>query len=109
MTRPITELVAQREAIERQIRELRLAAKAEAILKIRSLMVAHGLTMEDISGRAAPDSRKGKGGGPSKVAPKYRDPVTGSTWTGRGLKPKWLVAALETGKSIEEFAITTTR
>jgi len=25
-----------------------------------------------------------------KVSPKYRDPATGRTWSGRGKKPKWL-------------------
>ena len=37
------------------------------------------------------------------VAAKYRDPKTGQTWSGRGLKPKWLVAALEAGWSLFEF------
>ena len=32
---------------------------------------------------------KGKGTG-AKAAPKYRDPVTGSTWTGRGVAPLWI-------------------
>ncbi|MEY8875225.1 MAG: H-NS family nucleoid-associated regulatory protein, partial [Leptothrix sp. (in: b-proteobacteria)] len=40
-----------------------------------------------------------------KVAPKYRDPSTGETWSGRGLQPKWLKAALETGRSLEEFSV----
>jgi DNA-binding protein H-NS len=26
----------------------------------------------------------------TKVAPKYRDPATGQTWTGRGKAPKWI-------------------
>ena len=35
----------------------------------------------------------------------YRDPATGQTWTGRGLKPKWLVAALEQGKPLADFQV----
>lgn len=27
-----------------------------------------------------------------KVAPKYRDPVTGLTWAGRGKTPAWVLA-----------------
>lgn len=42
-----------------------------------------------------------------KVAPKYRGP-NGETWTGRGLKPKWLAAALKDGKKIEAFLIAGT-
>ncbi|HZF81016.1 MAG TPA: H-NS histone family protein, partial [Rubrivivax sp.] len=50
--------------------------------------------------RRKPSANAGK-----KVAPKYRDPATGDTWTGRGLKPKWLAAALNSGRSLSEFAL----
>jgi DNA-binding protein H-NS len=41
------------------------------------------------------------------VAPKYRNPENpAETWAGRGLKPRWLAAALKTGKKLEEFSIT---
>jgi DNA-binding protein H-NS len=41
-----------------------------------------------------------------KVAPKYRNPANKSeTWAGRGLRPRWLQAALRGGRKIEEFAI----
>jgi len=39
------------------------------------------------------------------VDAKYRDPASGQTWTGRGLKPKWLSAALESGKHLTDFAV----
>ena len=50
--------------------------------------------------------KKARGGARGAVAPKYRDPETGATWAGRGLKPRWLTAALKSGKSVESFAIT---
>jgi len=41
------------------------------------------------------------------VAPKYRNPESpGETWAGRGLKPRWLAAAIKGGKKLEDFAIT---
>jgi DNA-binding protein H-NS len=41
-----------------------------------------------------------------KVAPKYRNPEDpGETWAGRGLKPRWLAAALKSGKKLEDFSI----
>ena len=43
--------------------------------------------------------------GAGKVPVKYRNPADGSTWSGRGLKPKWLLAALEAGQSQDEFMI----
>ena len=41
----------------------------------------------------------------SIVAPKYRDSTTGATWTGRGKQPKWLVQALVSGKTLQDFKI----
>jgi DNA-binding protein H-NS len=40
------------------------------------------------------------------VFPKYRNPQTPSeTWSGRGKQPRWLTAAIKTGRKIEEFRI----
>jgi DNA-binding protein H-NS len=47
-----------------------------------------------------------RGGARGKVAPKYRNPDNPSeTWAGRGLKPRWLAAALKAGKKLEYFSI----
>jgi DNA-binding protein H-NS len=41
-----------------------------------------------------------------KVLPKYRNPKNVSeTWSGRGKQPRWLVAALKAGSTIDEFVI----
>jgi DNA-binding protein H-NS len=41
-----------------------------------------------------------------RVFPKYRNPQTPSeTWSGRGKQPRWLVAAIKTGRKIEDFII----
>jgi DNA-binding protein H-NS len=50
--------------------------------------------------------KKARGGTRGPVAPKYRNPKTGETWSGRGLKPRGLAAAMKSGKSLEAFAIT---
>jgi DNA-binding protein H-NS len=43
-----------------------------------------------------------------RVLPKYRNPNEPSqTWSGRGKQPRWLTAALKSGRSIGEFAIET--
>jgi DNA-binding protein H-NS len=47
-----------------------------------------------------------RGGLRGSVAPKYRNPDNpAETWAGRGLKPRWLAAALKSGKKLEQFAI----
>ncbi len=49
--------------------------------------------------RGRPPGRKGK-----KVPPKYRGPK-GVTWSGRGLRPRWLVAELRKGRKLQDFAV----
>jgi DNA-binding protein H-NS len=45
-------------------------------------------------------------GARGKVAPKYRNPEDpGETWAGRGLKPRWLAAAIKSGKKLDDFLI----
>ena len=45
-------------------------------------------------------------GARGKVAPKYRNSENPSeTWAGRGLKPRWLAAALKSGKKLDDFRI----
>jgi DNA-binding protein H-NS len=40
-----------------------------------------------------------------RVLPKYRNPQTSETWSGRGKRPRWLIAAVKSGRKIEEFQI----
>jgi DNA-binding protein H-NS len=102
MTSTLAALIAQKETLERQIKDAQSKAKADAVTRVRELMAHHGLTVADLA--ATPSKRHGLKAG-TKVAPKYRDPATGTTWTGRGLKPKWLSTALEGGKMLSDFAI----
>lgn len=50
----------------------------------------------------APSSTTTKGGG---GAVKYRNSGTGDTWSGRGLQPKWLKAALAAGRTLADFEV----
>ena len=85
----LQELLDQKSAIEREIVKTRQDGRAQAIAQVLAIMRENELTIEDLA--------KAKQGGKTlskdvrkSVAPKYRDQVTGSTWTGRGLKPRWL-------------------
>jgi DNA-binding protein H-NS len=41
-----------------------------------------------------------------RVFPKYRNLQTPfETWSGRGKQPRWLVAAIKSGRKIEDFRI----
>jgi len=52
-----------------------------------------------VGGRGGGRTLKGK-----KVPPKYRGP-SGETWAGRGVRPRWLVAAIKGGKRLDDFLI----
>ncbi|HET9643799.1 MAG TPA: H-NS histone family protein [Burkholderiaceae bacterium] len=100
----LQELLAQKAALEKQIVETQRQERAEAIAKVKSLMAEYGLTAADIAGKPGPAPR-GTVAASKKVAPKYRNPDTGETWTGRGLKPNWLKTALASGKALSDFAL----
>ena len=100
----LQELMAQREALERQIEQTKKQERGEAIEKVKALMAEYGLTVADLGSRpTAGKSRKGKTGG--KVAAKYHNASTGETWSGRGLQPRWLRAALASGRKLADFAV----
>lgn len=102
----LQELLAQKAALEKQIAETQRQERTDAIAKVRALMAEYGLTAADVvgkAGNAAPRASSAAAG--KKVAPKYRNPETGETWTGRGLQPNWLKSAVASGKKLTDFSI----
>lgn len=79
------ELLAQREQLDKQIKEAIALEKADGIAKAKFIIEQYQLTAADLFSRKS--GMKSAGG---KVAPKYRNPSTGETWTGRGKAPKWI-------------------
>jgi DNA-binding protein H-NS len=88
-----------------QLREQVDAALSTKALEERRALQARLGKLE----RFAPSglrTRGGRGSTRGSVAPKYRNPENPSeTWAGRGLKPRWLAAALKSGKMLEDFSI----
>ena len=96
----LQDLLDRKAALEREIETTRRPEKADAIAKVKALMSQYGLTPADLSSKGTAKTGGTKG---SKVAVKYRNKATGDTWSGRGLQPKWLKAALAAGRKIEDF------
>ncbi|MGP8437765.1 H-NS histone family protein [Paraburkholderia fungorum] len=72
---------------------------AKAIETCRELIEQFDLTPDALFGK--PKKSHGlKGQKRAAVEPKYRDPATGATWTGRGKAPRWL------GSNKEVFLIS---
>ena len=96
-------LLAQREELETLIRDMQREQRGDAVSKVKALMAEFGLSAHDIAGNA-PAARNKEAKATVKVAPKYRN-ATGQTWSGRGLKPKWLSAAIAGGAAMEDFKV----
>ncbi|MCG5075853.1 H-NS family nucleoid-associated regulatory protein [Paraburkholderia tagetis] len=95
------ELLAQREKLEKQIEEAKAREYAEVLDEIKQKMADYGITVAELgSGRGAGKGAKAASRSRASVAPKYRDPETGSTWSGRGKPPRWIA-----GKDREKFLI----
>jgi DNA-binding protein H-NS len=58
------------------------------------------------SAKASQPAKSTKATGIKKpVAPKYRHPANGATWTGRGKAPLWIVEAEKNGQPRQQFLI----
>lgn len=92
------ELLAQRADLDTQIETQRREEISTVLGRIRELMAAYDLTVDDLvqrkRGRPAANSAA-----KTPAPPKYRDPKTGATWSGRGRAPAWL------GKNRARFLI----
>lgn len=99
----LSDLLAQKAALEQQIIEVQREQRAQAIAQIRALMAEYGLTLADLGTRVAAAPRKLAGTG--KVAAKYRNASTGESWSGRGLQPNWLRQALAGGATLDQFKV----
>ena len=124
-------LQAQIQKLQKEAESVKKRELAETISNIKKAIQIFGLTAGDLGLSAAGSVKPGRKpvksrvadarttagkrrGRPAKkagadkrsiVAPKYRDSATGITWTGRGKQPKWLSAAISSGKTLEDFKI----
>jgi len=89
------DLQSQIEKLQKQAEQARDKEIATVVTQIRQLMADYGIQASDLGISA---KRKRKSGTPA--APKYQNPQTGDTWTGRGRAPKWIE-----GKDRAKFAI----
>src|SRR5574337_1304190 len=86
------QIKAQIAKLEAEAAAVRKVEAAEAVAAIQALIAEFDLTPEDLGFKAAGRAAKAKTG-----LPKYRDPQTGKTWTGRGKPPAWIAGALKSG------------
>ena len=87
------ELREAQERLNATIEAKRADARAAGVEKIVALVKEFDLTAEELNkaltGKVKTKSGKAKSTS-TPAAPKYRDPATGATWTGRGVAPAWI-------------------
>lgn len=86
--------------LQKKAEEARRSELAGAIAQIKSLMKQFNLTIKDLKLK---DGKLSKAAGKA-VAAKYRDPVSGETWTGRGRSPAWAAQA-KAGNKLDALLI----
>ena len=108
----LVDIQSQIEKLQKQAQQIKTKEFAKTVQDIKEKMRAFGITVKDLQSAKSPRGTKSldasakkprkassKMAG-SKVAAKYRDPVSGKEWSGRGLAPKWLQ-----GREKSEFLI----
>lgn len=114
------QMIAQIEELKKQAERTRKEEFSSVVKAIKKQIADYNITAEDLgltgatsqsgrnskvaTGKQVRKTRAKRSTAGTKVAPKYRD-ETGNTWTGRGKQPKWVVAALASGRSLDEMLI----
>lgn len=96
----LSELKALPEQLEAEIARRQGEEKSKLLEELEKLAAQKGFSLQDLAGNSLKKSPR------TKVAAKYRNPVDQSlTWTGRGRQPKWVVAFIEAGGTLEQLSI----
>jgi DNA-binding protein H-NS len=102
------QILAEIEALKIKAEEMRRTEVVAVIADIKEKIRDYDLTAADLGlvpTLEAPQEPAKPAGKRGSVKPKYRDPASGKTWSGRGVMPKWMKAALDLGRTKEEFLI----
>lgn len=86
----LNDLITQQAELTKQIDTLKKTNRKNAIEQVKNLMTQYDITVEDLSKKSSPTAG-------TKVPPKWQDPVSGATWTGRGKKPLFIREAEANG------------
>lgn len=92
------ELKEQAAELLRQAEELRASERQNVLTEVREAVAEWSFTLTELGLRGGKVEKK-------KLPAKYRDPVTGKEWCGRGAMPKWMSVQVHSGASKDEFRI----
>jgi len=115
----LSQIQQEIERLQREAERVRQSEISGVVQRIRTAIQHYGLSAQDlfaagpkkrgrprkVAGKTAAAGGKRGARKTRRVIPvKYRD-NKGNTWTGRGSRPRWLVAALSEGAKIDDFLV----
>ena len=114
MTKTYAQIVKQIESLKQDAERLRRKEIEGVVGRIRDAISVYGLTAADLGfggkaqvpSKAAPIKRRRRGSKAAKPAAviKFRND-SGGAWVGRGKRPQWLRDAINSGKTLADFAV----
>ena len=109
MAETYLEIQQQIAALQARAVEVRKAEVAAVIADIKSKIKAYGITGAELGfGAVAVAKPVAKSSATPKTPapPKYKDPASEATWSGKGRKPRWILAWETARRSLDELLIT---
>jgi DNA-binding protein H-NS len=107
----LPELEALMRAATAKRDELMAGARASFVDEVKARAASLGMSLADLAGlgggalaRSLGAARPKRDARRKSPAPKYRNPATGETWSGRGRPARWLTQLEAQGHKREEFA-----
>jgi DNA-binding protein H-NS len=102
----LAQLLAKQEELDKQLADAKARETRVVLLEIVQKMREYNISLNELMGRktgAKPAAEAASGAAASEPVAKYREPVTGATWSGRGRAPHWIA-----GKNRDDFLIDQT-
>lgn len=97
----LEELQQFRKDVDKAIAKAEAQKLKDARAALEKVAAEHGVTLEEITGRAASKRQVGK-----PLPPKYQHPENPNvTWSGRGRQPRWIKEMLKSGNDLAEYEI----
>jgi DNA-binding protein H-NS len=101
----LADFEAEATRLKSVIAEAKQARHLEDIAQVHQLMLKLNVSLADLQAVETQQAVSKTRGTGKIVPPKYKDPATDTTWSGRGAAPKWLKAYEADGRNRDEFLI----
>jgi DNA-binding protein H-NS len=80
------------------------SARARFLQEVKATAASLGMSLADLVGLSGKQDGTLAGDEGAPATPKYRNPKTGETWSGRGRPARWITELEAKGRKRQEFA-----